>query len=179
MADDPKRLFIEVVGRLGRETQLHLDERHRHFHITNVILGVMSILLIVLAVFNVYYIHVLYKDMSGIVGNMESMHSRLKVVKTKMESITGRVELIDDHMENMDRINRHTSRLASTMPEISAAMHSIGLEVNGIEQDMQLMSAGMHNVDQRFGHITGGVGVMRQNVRQMSRPMGIMNPMLP
>jgi hypothetical protein len=179
MTDDPRRLFIAAVGRLGRETQLHLDERHRHFRITNVVLAVMSILLIVLAIFNVYYIHILYKDMRGIVTNMESMHHRLKVVKTKMESITGRVGLIDGHMESMDRINQHTERLAVSMPKISAAMHSIGVEVGGIEQDMQLMSHGMQNVDQRLGHITGGVGIMRHNVREIARPMGAMNSLLP
>ena len=36
MTEDSRRGIVEVIARLGRETQLHLDERHRHFRITDV-----------------------------------------------------------------------------------------------------------------------------------------------
>lgn len=31
----------------------------------------------------------------------------------------------------------------------------------------------------RIVQMTGGVAVMRENVRQIARPMGFMNPMMP
>ena len=91
MAEDVRRMVVGVVGRLGRETQLHLDERYRHFWITNLLIVIISILLVVVAIFNVYYIRVLYQDLNGIVFNMDSMHDHLRVVKGSMDEITERL----------------------------------------------------------------------------------------
>jgi len=67
MTEDPRRAVIEVIARLGRETQLHIDERYRHFRITDSVILIISLLLVILAVFNVYYVRVLYQDLNGIV----------------------------------------------------------------------------------------------------------------
>lgn len=53
MREDPRRAVVQVIARLGRETQLHLDERYRHFRITDGVLLFTSVLLVILAVFNV------------------------------------------------------------------------------------------------------------------------------
>ena len=179
MALDPKRIMCEVVGRLGRETQFHLDERHRHFHITNVVLIGLSVVLAIVAVFNFYYVQILYQDLNGIVNNMDSMHNNLKGIEKSMVSITGNVESFDRHMLNMDQIHENTTSLAGTMPRISQAMNTLSAEIGVIEQEMRLIQGGMINVDQRFGHMTSGVAVMRENVHQISGPMGFMNPFMP
>ncbi|MET0047301.1 MAG: translation initiation factor 2 [Sedimenticola sp.] len=179
MATEPKKLFVEVVGRLGRETQFHLDERHHHFRITDMVLMAVSALLIVLAAFNVYYIYVLYQDLNGIVNNMDSMHNKLKEVNYSMASITGKVGDMDEHLANMDRIDVQTKSLAESMPRISGAMAGLNTEVETIRSDVTLMNGAMTNISHRMGEMTGGVAVMRENVRQISRPMGFMNPMMP
>ncbi|EGW54170.1 translation initiation factor 2 [Candidatus Endoriftia persephone] len=179
MSEDPKRLFVQMVGRLGRETQFHLDERQHHFHITNIVLMVVSALLLVVAVFNVYYIHILSNDLNGIVDNMDSMHTNLEVVRVNMNRITDKVESIDKHMGNMDQITAHTEAMGQLMPGVGDSMGKIGAVMVSIDQEMGQMSRSMGNIDQRFRHMTGGVSVMRYNVRQMSRPMGVINPALP
>ncbi|PLX63346.1 hypothetical protein [Sedimenticola selenatireducens] len=179
MADDPRRVLVEVVARLGRETQLHLDERHRHFWITNVVTIVISLLLVVLAVFNVYYVKVLHGDLNGIVYNMGSMHTNLRQITGDMTGIAGHVQIIGNSIQYMDSINTHTAGISRHLPEIAASMAGMVVEVDAISQDMELMKQGMLNIEQRTGHMTGNVSIMRENVRQMSRPMGVMNPFLP
>ncbi|MEW7977705.1 MAG: translation initiation factor 2 [Candidatus Sedimenticola endophacoides] len=179
MADDPKKIVVEVVARLGRETQLHLDERHKHFQFTNIILLAVSAVLVVVAVFNVYNIHILYRNLSGIVNNMDSMHSNLKGITRNMVNITHEMETIEAHMQEMDTITTHTAELADTMPRVRGSMEHMTGTVDVIEQDMALLGAGMTNIDQRIVQMTGGVAVMRENVRQIARPMGFMNPMMP
>ncbi|CAK0751574.1 Translation initiation factor 2 [Gammaproteobacteria bacterium] len=179
MTDDPKQLFCQMVARLGRETQLHLDERHQHFRITDVVLKATSIFLFALAISNVYYIRILYNDLNGIVDNMESMHEHLQSVKDNMVAITNRVGDIDQHMQCMDTISTHMENIANALPTIATFMNLLGGETKDIEQSMGLLSKGMTNVDTRFTEITHGVAVMRENVWQISRPMGFMNPMLP
>ncbi|MES9876019.1 MAG: translation initiation factor 2 [Candidatus Sedimenticola sp. PURPLELP] len=179
MAAEPKRIFVEVVGRLGRETQFHLDERHHHFRITDLVLMGVSALLIIMAVFNVYFIYVLYQDLNGIVNNMDSMHNNLKEVNVNMAVITGKVGDMDEHLAHMDRIDVQTQSLAQSMPRISGAMSELNTEVATINTDVGLMNGAMSNISHRMGEMTGGVSVMRENVRQISRPMGFMNPMMP
>lgn len=179
MAEDPKKLLVEIVGRLGRETQLHLDERHHHFHITNLVLMVVSLLLVILAVVNVYYIRVLYQDLSGIVNNMDSMHSHMKIVNTSMISITDRVEAIDRHVASMEQVTADTVALAGNMSRVRYSMDNIAGEMGVIQQDMGLVRNGMLGIENRLGHMTNGVNVIGENVRQIARPMGMMNPMMP
>ena len=178
MAEDVRRVVVEVVGRLGRETQLHLDERHRHFWITNVVTAAISVLLLILAVFNVYYVRVLYTDLDGIVSNMASMHDHLRDVKGDMLDITVKVNAFDRHMRNMDAISGHTASMGASLPRIGNAMSTLAGQVDTIDKEMVLMRGGMGNVEQRVGRMVGSVALMRENTRQMARPMG-MFPFMP
>jgi hypothetical protein len=179
MPDDPKKVLVEIVGRLSRETQFHLDERHRHFQVTNLVLITMSLLLFVFAAVNVYYIYLLSEDLDGIVVNMDSMHTNLKQVDGHMVSLTDKVELMDQHLTHMDQITANAGAMADNMVLVRGSMDSITGEVAVINNDMRLINHSMLVIDQRIGHMTGGVSIIRQNMRQMSGPMGFMNPMLP
>lgn len=179
MAEDPRRVMIEVFARLGRETQIHLDERHRHFRITDTVIIGVSILLAILAIFNVYYVHILYQDLSGIVSSMDSMHGNLLNVRSNMVSITDSVDTFEQDLQYMDSINSHMVNLAGNMPLVGDNMHAISNAVGSINGDMGMLGGGMTNIEHRVGNMTGSVAVMRENVRQISGPMGFMNPMMP
>ncbi|MCW8920620.1 MAG: translation initiation factor 2 [Sedimenticola sp.] len=179
MADDPRRVLIETVARIGRETQLHLDERARHFWITNLVIIIISLLLVILAVFNVYYVRVLYKDLDGIVQNMDSMHRNLSEVTGNMSTIAEHVQSIDNSIQYMDNISIHTAEMSQSLPRIGNAMSDMAVNVDVINQDMGLMTFSLFNIEQRTGHMTGNVSLIRQNVRQIARPMGMMNSFFP
>jgi len=179
MIEDPRRAIVQVIGRLGRETQLHLDERYRHFRITDAVIIVTSLLLVILAVSNVYYIRVLYEDLNGIVANMDSMYGHLREVDEDMDVVTKRMAAFDGHMNYMQPIHDNMGALAKTMPQIRENMDSMTSDMSSIEQSMGLIGAGMGIIDQRVYLMTGGVATMRQNVRQIAHPMGGMGSMLP
>jgi methyl-accepting chemotaxis protein len=179
MTEDPRRAVVEVIARLGRETQLHLDERYRHFRITDGVILLTSLLLVILAIFNVYYVRVLYKDLDTTVSNMESMHSHLIQVTADMGLITKHMASFDEHMAHMEPINGNMASLTKTLPQMRADMRVIANEMTTIEQSMGVVGQGMGIIDQRVHLMNGGVAVMRENVRQISRPMGGMLPFMP
>ncbi len=179
MSDDPRKVFVEVVARLGREQQIHLDERHRHFWVTNLVILTISGMLVVIAVFNVYYIKVLYQDLNGIVFNMDSMHDNLRHVKGNMLDITERVSDFDHHMAYMDEITGNTASMSESLPRIGGAMSLMAGQVSGINNEMSVLRGGMSNIDLRLAHMIGSVASMRENVRQIAKPMGMMNPFMP
>ncbi|MEN8213611.1 MAG: translation initiation factor 2 [Pseudomonadota bacterium] len=171
MTEDSRRVWVRVIGRLGRETQLHLDERHRHFRITDAVIIVVSLIITVIAVFNVYYVYVLSQGFNDIVDSMVSMHDHLVVVDRDMISITEKIGDFTGHMEHMDSIEQNMSSLTDSMGSVTASMTSITGNMGLMEQEMLLMSAGMSNIEYRAGNMAGSVNVMRENTRQMARPM--------
>lgn len=179
MAEDPRRAVVEVIARLGRETQLHLDERHRHFRITDAVIVGASLLLVILAIFNVYYVRILYKDLDGIVGNMEALYAHLRDVDADMVVISGTMGAFDRHTSHMTAINDHMGSLARTLPSVRSNMSDITTNTANIQQSMELVARGMAIIDQRVNLMSGSVAVMRENVGQFARPMGGMMPFMP
>ncbi len=177
--EDPRRAVVEVIGRLGRETQLHLDERYRHFRITDGVTIVISLLLVILAVFNVYYVRVLYTDFEGIVGNMDSMYRHLQVVDADMQVVTRQMAAFDGHMTHMEPIEDRMQSMAKTLPKIRENMQAITQEMATIQESMGMVGHGMIVIDQRVHLMTGAVAGMRENVGQFAKPMGGMMPFMP
>lgn len=179
MNEDPRRAIVQVIARLGRETQLHLDERYRHFRITDGVILVISLLLMILAIFNVYYVRILAQDLNGIVANMDSMYGHLVRVDDDMNIITEQVAAFDEHMGHMEPIHANMLNLSETMPGIRANMDGISKDMYGIEQSMGLIGEATGIIDQRVYLMTGAVSSMRHNVRQFALPVGGMSSFFP
>ena len=116
MAEDSRRAWVEVIARLGRETQLHIDERYRHFRITDVVTIGMSVLLSVLALFNIYYVQVLYNDLQEIVVTMDSMHAKLRGIDGDMAAIAQQMDSMDWRIGYMEPIAAHMASIGGNMP---------------------------------------------------------------
>ena len=179
MTEDPRRAIVEVMARLGKETQLHVDERERHFEITDIVIIAVSVLLVILAIFNIYYVRVLYHDLNGIVSNMDSMYINMQNVEQDMVNISANIGLFDDHVKNMTPIHKNITQITEKMPKIRSNMHDIREDMGGMGHEMGLLGNAMGSISQRTLQMKAGMSVMRHNVRSISRPMGIMNPILP
>ncbi len=179
MADDPRRGIVEVMARLGRATQYHIDERDRHFKITDIVIYATSVLLVVLAMFNIYYIQVLYNNLTGIVSSMGSMKERLTATDGDMAEVARRMASFDRQMRFMEPIHGHMVSIAGSMPKIRVDTGEISGNVGAIEREMGILGQGMVVIDQRTRDMLMPVSTMRENVRSFSGPMGSMNPFMP
>ena len=179
MNEDPRRAIVEVMARLGRETQFHIDERHRHFRITDAVIVAISVVLVVLAIFNVYYVRVLYKDLDVTVATMEAMYHKLRDVDDDMKVITQYFGTFEAHMKNIEPMDASMASLARTLPPMRGSMVEMASDMASIDNEMGLVQQAMGNMDQRMGQMGGGMAVMRANSWQMAKPMGMMNSILP
>lgn len=176
---DPRRPIVEVMARLGRETQLHLDEREHHFKITDAVITAISVVLIILAIFNVYYVRVLYTDLENIVGTMQSMLTSLERVDEDMQVVAGHVAAFDRHITHMDAINAHVSAVTQRLPQMRADMDLMTADMAFIEADMHHLAGAVGSITPGMVRMTQSMALMRHNVRQIAKPMGSMNPVLP
>jgi len=179
MAEDSRPAWVEVIARLGRETQFHIDERYRHFRITDAVTIVISVLLAVLALFNIYYIQVLYNDLQEIVVSMNSMHDKLRGIDGDMGAISQQMDSMDWRIGYMEPITAHMTSIGTNMPRVAAGMEAITVNVGGIDRDMAPLGHGMLVIDQRVHAMLGAVAAIRNSVHQFAGPMGAMNPFMP
>jgi len=177
--EDPRRALVEVIQRLGRATQLHLDERHRHFRITDIVIITTSLLLLVGAAFDVYHARVLYQDFNEIIENMYSMHDHLLGVDTDMTNITTNMKSFENHMGHMDSIDARMASMAKIMPQIRRNTQALSGDMASIEGHMDRVDQAMGILDSRIYAMTGGVGIMRNHMAQFARPMTGIAPFIP
>ena len=179
MSDDPRKAIVEVMARLGRETQLHVDERHKHFKITDKVIRYISILLLIVAVFNVSLVWLLSTNLDTIVDNMDSMRSRLIIIDEDMQYISTTVSKFDEHTAYMHTIANNIGSITTNLPLIRLNTDSFTLSMQSIDKEMEQMKKSIGEIDGNMRGITNSVTGLEYNVRQFSKPMGSMNPIFP
>ena len=179
MQDDPRKAIVEVMARLGRETQLHVDERHKHFKITDKVIRYISILLLIVAVVNVSLVWLLSTNLDNIVDNMDSMRSRLVIIDDDMQYISTTVSKFDEHTAYMHTIANNIGSITTNLPIIRLNMDSITLDMQSIDAEMDHMKKSIGTIDANMRGITSSMVGLEYNVRQFSKPMGSMNSIFP
>lgn len=177
--DDPRRAIVEVMARLGRETQLHVDERHKHFKITDKVIRYISILLLIVAVVNVSLVWLLSTNLDTIVNNMDSMRSRLVIIDDDMQYISTTVGKFDEHTAYMHTIANNIGSITTNLPLIRLNTDSFTVNMQSIDKEMEAMKKSIGEINGNMRGITNTMVGMEYNVRQFSKPMGAMNPLFP
>jgi uncharacterized protein YoxC len=176
---DPRKAIVEVMARLGRETQLHMDERSEHFRLTDKVIRRVSLILLITAIINIYLVWVLSRNLDGIVGNMDSMQHKLIEVDRDMSEISRTVEKFDTHITYVHIIASNIGDMTTNLPLIRLSMDNLVNNMASINVDMQGMKSSINNINYNMMHMTSGMSGMQYNVRQFSKPMGVMNPVFP
>lgn len=177
--DDPRKAIVEVMARLGRETQLHIDERHQHFKVTDTVIKRVSVLLLVVAVINVSLVWVLSSNMDNIVNNMDSMRHKLIEIDEDMTFISQTVDRFDEHTAYMHTIANNIGLMTSNMPLVRINMDSMTDSILMIDKEMEGMKYSISTIDTSMRHMTMGMAGMQYSVRQFSKPMSTLNPIIP
>ncbi len=177
--DDPRKAIVEVMARLGRETQLHIDERHQHFKVTDKVIKQISILLLVVAIVNVSLVWVLSSNMDNIVNNMDSMRHKLIDIDDDMTHIATTIDQFDEHTAYMHTISNNIGLMTSNLPLVRISMDNMTDNMMLIDKEMEGMKLSISSIDANMRHMTMGMAGMEYSVRQFSKPMGALNPIIP
>jgi len=176
---DPRKAIVEVMAKLGRETQLHMDERVEHFKLTDKVIRRVSIILLITAIINIYLVWVLSRNLDGIVANMDNMQQQLIQVDYDMIEIANTVEKFDSHITYMHIITSNIGSITTNLPDIRHRMDSMALSMQSIDSEMEGMKSSIYSIGHDMNLISGSMTNMQYNVRQFSKPMGVMNPIFP
>lgn len=174
-----KALIYTTLSKLESTTYRHRSEREYHMRRTNIMVVITTFILFLIGSFNIYYIYHFYHDSLKIVENMGRINDTVVQVTLNMDQMTATMETFWENITLMEDIDSSTATIAATMPSVRNNMNGMLQNMSIINQDMGQMSNDMAVIDNRFSHVNSGVHYMKGNVRQISKPMGLMNPFMP
>ncbi|NOR51658.1 MAG: hypothetical protein GQ470_03475 [Gammaproteobacteria bacterium] len=165
--------------KLERDIERHRGERQYHIHRTNLLVKIITLFLLVVGVFNAIYVWEFYDRMQKIVYTISDLRADVTVVSGRMTHLTDTMGKFDSHMNNMLSISRSTQSMSEQIPQMNRSMGQMTGHMGEVNREMMAMNYDVEQINRRFENITHGMGVMGQNVNQISGPMGMFNPIMP
>ncbi len=174
-----REMICQTLERLDHLTEKHRSERHYHFRVTNLIVKISAAIMLVIAVFNVLYAYDFFLKMLEIVDNVSLLEQNTQSISKDMDIIVKTMRELDGYMTGMDQIESSMVTIGETLPRMNLHVTNMVAGMGQINTEMVQMTQDVQNINGSFNHIASGVEVMRFNVNQISRPMGMMNPFMP
>ncbi|MDQ7075543.1 MAG: hypothetical protein Q9O24_10440 [Gammaproteobacteria bacterium] len=171
--------FNLTLTKLENEAERHRGARFYHMRRTNIWVRFVTIVTLVLTLFNVYYISNLYDHFLSIVDNVSSLNSKVVNISSDMISLTDTMQQFDNHLTVMPVIDDSVAAMAEYTVDMNASVADMLHDMETMNDDMDLIYTAIYGVNHNFGDMVQGIRLMSGNVRQMSRPMGFMNRFLP
>jgi len=171
--------FNLTLTKLENEAERHRGARFYHMRRTNIWVRFVTIVTVILTLFNAYYISNLYDHFLSIVDNVSSLNHKVVNISSDMISLTETMEKFDSHLTVMPVIDDSVASMAQHTTDMSINVADMLHDLETMNQDMDLIYSAIHGVNNNFGNMVQGIHLMSGNVRQMSRPMGFMNKFLP
>ena len=172
-------LVSSTLHKLEHISDHHVKERRHHFRITNIYVGIISALILIIAVFNLYYIYDFYKETMNIINTIHALDDTVKIISDDMVQVTSTMAKFKSHMGNMQGIYADVSSMSDVMPLMENNMSGVKTDMGHLNQNMQEISSDMSMIDFHLKNMSGNVTHMEKNIHDMARPMGKFNSILP
>ncbi|QEP42296.1 hypothetical protein D5085_03585 [Ectothiorhodospiraceae bacterium BW-2] len=174
-----REMLCRSLDRLDQLTEQNRFERHYHFRLTNTIVKISAALMLIVAVFNVLYAYDFYLRMLAIVDNISLLEQNTRSISRDMDIVVDTMSQLNSYMTGMEQINDSMILMSETMPQMNQRVGSVVNGMHQINTEMVQMSQNVQLINSSFNHIATGVLIMRGNVNQIAKPMGVMNPFMP
>jgi|GEM_PF-3115837 len=172
-------LVSSCLFRLEHISDHHVKERRRHFRVTNMIVAIISSLILIIAVFNLYYIYDFYKETMHIIQNIHDLDDTVKIISVSMDQVTTSMGNMKDDMNHLQGVYGDVSSMSGTMPTMQENMSALTSDMVHLNQSMHHISSDMQVIDFHLKSMSGNVTQMEHNIYDMARPMGKFNDVLP
>lgn len=172
-------LITSSLYKLEYISNHHVKERRRNFRITNIFVMVISALIFIIAVANLYNLNGFYNETTAIVDTVIKLDSTVEVISENMNSIAGSMKKIDRNMEHMEGIYTDIHSISGILPSMQGNMALVGNDMGSVNPGMKGMNENMSAVGFHLNNMSINVSRIRYSVHQMAEPMGKFNSILP
>ncbi|MCU7837261.1 MAG: hypothetical protein KZQ83_18710 [gamma proteobacterium symbiont of Taylorina sp.] len=172
-------LISSSLYKLEHISDHHVRERRRSFRITNIFVGVVSALIFLIAVVNLYNIYYFYDETMSIINTTHDLNNTVIDIAANMNQITGSMLNINHHMASMEGVYVDVASMSDIMPLIQNNIADVGQDVAYFNRNMSAISGNMNVIDHHLKSMSGNVMHIEHNIQQIAEPMGKFNSILP
>lgn len=172
-------LVSSSLYKLEHISDLHVKERRRHFRITNIFVWIVSVLIFLIAVFNLYNIYYFYDETMEIIDTIHGLDNTVNDIGQTMKQITLSMSKFNNSMESMEGVYSDVASMSEVMPLMQSNMSDAGVDISYLNQNMSAISMDMNVIDYHLKSMLGNVMHIEQNIHQIAKPMGKFNSILP
>ena len=161
----------------------HIDEHNvaglKRRAITNLLIRGITIMLIILAVVNLYLLLDLDRTMRAIVLSMDEMTGHFSAVSSEMVEVTTHTTNIGEHMNHLPSVEQSMAGINTEMGYMDHSIKSIDYNLTSVNSDLGAIDNNMIELNGRLYHLNYNVGFIRHDMHEISKPARFMNNFLP
>jgi len=172
-------LVSSSLYKLEHISDHHVKERRRSFRITNIFVGIISALIFLIAVVNLYNIYYFYDETMNIINMTSNLNQTVMDISANMNQITTSMQKVNQHMNSMEGVYEDVASMSAVLPLMQNNMSAIGVDVAYFNQNMDIISGNMNVIDYHLKNMSTNVRHIEHNIWQISEPMGKFNSVLP
>ncbi|MBF0255032.1 MAG: hypothetical protein HQL47_00935 [Gammaproteobacteria bacterium] len=137
---------------------------------TTRILKVVMVLLICVAIYLLFLIATMARDMHRMTTHLENMYVQFGSMSQDMQLITGLVLRMEDNVQGIREIAGHMQLLNNDMNGLIGSVSSMNGNMITMNGNIGLISQGTREMSHHFSNLTQNVDYMRHNVGVISSP---------
>jgi len=172
-------LVSSTLHKLEHISDHHVKERRGHFRVTNTIVIIVSVLLLLIACINMYYLYHFYIDSKRIIDTAHGLDDTVLIISKSMKKITGKMEKFSQHLDSMPAVYDDISSLTEVMPTMQKTMVDFQMNVKQMNTVMNFVNKDIQLIGFHLSTMTQKVSYMGSNIQQLAKPMGMFNGILP
>jgi len=157
----------------------HVKERRKHFRLTNVFVKIISSLLLLIGLVNIYYLFVFYQSTMSIIKTTHQLDETVVDITSTMNLINQSIGNFETYMRDMPDINQEMTAISSILPKIAKSMNNVHGNMEKMNGVMSLVNQDLHYIDFHIQGMTSNVNNLNINIHKIAEPMGKFNSFLP
>ncbi|MFK5986818.1 MAG: hypothetical protein QM479_15535 [Pseudomonadota bacterium] len=172
-------LVSATLHKLEHISDHHVKERRKHFRITNLVVSIVSGLLFLIAVANMYYLYDFYNNTMRIISTTHTLDNTVLDITRTMDEMKNKMVKFNQHMASMPIVYKDISGITAVMPEMQNSMSALQNNIYEMNKIMRFVNRDIQLIDFHLHIMTRKVSNMGVNMFHLARPMGMFNGILP
>ncbi|MFK5893222.1 MAG: hypothetical protein QM504_08385 [Pseudomonadota bacterium] len=172
-------LVSSTLHKLEHVSDHHVQERRKHFRVTNFFVFIVSALLMIIAIVNMFYLYGFYQNTLRIIKTTHALDNTVIDISKSMNKIKQSMGKFNTHMSSMEGVYSDVSSISSVMPDMQKSMSSFQSNMNKMNRVMEFVNRDIQLIDFHLKGMTNSVSNLGSDMYKIARPMGMFNGMLP
>jgi len=172
-------LVSSTLHKLEHISDHHVKERRKHFRITNFIVYIVSALLVIIGIINMFYLYDFYNNTMRIIATTHALDETVILITNNMDQMDYTMGKMNTHMSSMQGVYQNVSSISSILPKMQSTMLGFKGDMSDMNNTMEFVNRDIQLIDFHLNDMTGKVSNLGVNMYKIARPIGMFNGMLP